>query len=261
MNVACAIRKPGTAAYLKVGYHAPAVTDPSFFPLLILDAVLTGAKGMNLWSSFRMPPPQRRARLYRALVETRARLVRVRCAAADRAAVPVHGVGDGDGRHAARPRSKRSCSRNSTASGVTASRRRSSRRRKRQLRARLVFDDDSITNIAHQLGYFRDDRDGRHVPGAAATGRCRDGRAGGERRAERSLPMRTGPSAGSTRSSHDSRSWPRPVAYPRRARQRGRHPGKADAGDDPRSPSTFRCERARSAIPRSAPARCSCCRG
>jgi hypothetical protein len=36
---------------------------------LLLDAVLTGAKGINLWSSFRVPPPQRRARLYRTLVE------------------------------------------------------------------------------------------------------------------------------------------------------------------------------------------------
>src|SRR5215813_9444995 len=64
-----AIRKEGTTAYLKVGYHAPSATDPDFFPLLILDAVLTGAKGINLWSSFRVPPPQRSARLYRALVE------------------------------------------------------------------------------------------------------------------------------------------------------------------------------------------------
>src|SRR5581483_4797942 len=63
------IRKPGTAAYLKVGYHAPAAGDPDFFPLLVVDAALTGAKGMNLWSSFRVPPPQRSARLYRALVD------------------------------------------------------------------------------------------------------------------------------------------------------------------------------------------------
>ena len=27
-------------------------------------------------------------------------------------------------------------------------------RAKAQLKARLVFDDDSVTNIAHQLGYF-----------------------------------------------------------------------------------------------------------
>ena len=64
------IRKEGTTAYLKVGVsRAGASTDPDFFPLLVLDAVLTGAKGLNLWSSFRMPPPQRSARLYRALVE------------------------------------------------------------------------------------------------------------------------------------------------------------------------------------------------
>src|SRR6476660_7044762 len=48
------IRKEGTTAYLKLGYHAPSVTDPHFFPLLVLDAVLTGAKGLNLWSSFRV---------------------------------------------------------------------------------------------------------------------------------------------------------------------------------------------------------------
>ena len=63
------IRKEGTAAYLKTAFHAPAVRDAAFFPLLVLDAALTGAKGLNLWSSFRVPPPQRRARLYRTLVD------------------------------------------------------------------------------------------------------------------------------------------------------------------------------------------------
>ena len=47
------IRREGTAAYLKVAYHAPAAADAGFFPALVLDAVLTGAKGVNLWSSFR----------------------------------------------------------------------------------------------------------------------------------------------------------------------------------------------------------------
>ena len=65
------VEKPGTTAYLKIAYHAPAVTADAFAPLLIADAVLTGAKGLNLWSSFRTPPPQRSARLYRALVEGR----------------------------------------------------------------------------------------------------------------------------------------------------------------------------------------------
>src|SRR5438477_9726644 len=63
------LRREGTAAYFKAAYHAPAAADPIFVPALLLDAVLTGAKGVNLWSSFRVPPPQRSARLYRALVE------------------------------------------------------------------------------------------------------------------------------------------------------------------------------------------------
>jgi zinc protease len=63
------IAREGTTAYFKIGYHAPAVTDDHFFPLLVLDAVLTGAKGVNLWASFRTPPAQRSARLYRALVD------------------------------------------------------------------------------------------------------------------------------------------------------------------------------------------------
>src|SRR5580765_3374859 len=65
------VAKEGTTAYLKLAYHAPGVNDADFFPMLVLDAILTGAKGLNLWSSFRTPPPQRSARLYRALVESR----------------------------------------------------------------------------------------------------------------------------------------------------------------------------------------------
>src|SRR5439155_12508992 len=65
------VARAGTTAYLKLAYHAPGVADRDFFPMLVLDAILTGAKGINLWSSFRTPPPQRSARLYRALVETR----------------------------------------------------------------------------------------------------------------------------------------------------------------------------------------------
>jgi len=147
------IRQGGTTAYLKVGYHAPSATERDFFPLLILDAVLTGAKGLNLWSSFRTPPPQRSARLYRALVESGlassvsgglmptedpflytvsatanegTSLASVEAALLEvMAEVALHGITD--------------------AELVKA---------KAQLRARLVFDSDSVTNIAHQLGYY-----------------------------------------------------------------------------------------------------------
>jgi zinc protease len=147
------IRKEGTAAYLKVGYHAPSATDRDFFPLLVLDAVLTGAKGLNLWSSFRVPPPQRSARLYRALVERglassvsgalmpteQPFLYTISATATD--GVPLSTVESAMLEELERVR----------CDGITAA---ELTRAQAQLRARLVFDNDSVTNIAHQLGYF-----------------------------------------------------------------------------------------------------------
>jgi zinc protease len=157
------VAREGTTAYLKIGFHAPAVNDPAFFPLLVLDAALTGAKGLNLWASFRTPPPQRSARLYRALVDgglasavngglvptqepflytisvtaTEGTSLRVveEAALAQLEAVRRHGITEAEVRKA-----------------------------KNQLRARLVFEGDSISNIAHQLGYFETIASWRLVP-------------------------------------------------------------------------------------------------
>ena len=147
------IRKAGTTAYLKVGYHAPSVEDADFYPALALDAVLTGAKGLNLWSSFRVPPPQRSARLYRALVErglascvfgalmptAEPFLYTVSATATDN--TPLAAV-----ESALLDELDRVCR-----DGITEA---ELAKAKAQLRARLVFDSDSVTNIAHQLGYF-----------------------------------------------------------------------------------------------------------
>jgi zinc protease len=147
------IRKPGTAAYLKAAYHAPAFSDSRFFPLLVLDAALTGAKGLNLWASFRVPPPQRRARLYRALVE------RGLASSVGGALLPTEhpflytvSLTATEGTPLATveavlieelDRVRRE--------GITDA---ELEKAKTQLKARLVFDNDSVTNIAHQLGYF-----------------------------------------------------------------------------------------------------------
>ena len=56
------LRRERTTAYLKVAYHAPAADHPDFAPMLVLDAALTGAKGLNFWASFRSAPPQRAGR-------------------------------------------------------------------------------------------------------------------------------------------------------------------------------------------------------
>ena len=71
--------------------------------MLVLDAILTGAKGVNIWSSFRGVPPQRKARLYTALVERRLASSVSGALAADRAAVSLHAVDDRDARGVALP--------------------------------------------------------------------------------------------------------------------------------------------------------------
>jgi len=147
------IEKEGTTAYLKVGYHAPSATDPHFFPLLILDAVLTGAKGLNLWSSFRIAPPQRSARLYRALVE------RGLASSVSGALMPTEQpflyavsvtAADGASQVSAESVLLEELEK-VRQSGITGA---ELTKAKAQLRARLVFDSDSVTNIAHQLGYY-----------------------------------------------------------------------------------------------------------
>lgn len=147
------IRREGTTRYLKVAYHAPSAFDTDFFPTLVLDAVLTGAKGVNLWSSFRTPPAQRQSRLYRALVESGA------ASAVSGALLPtaqpfLYTV-------SATATEGTSLSSIETVvldelegirtQGITPM---ELGRAKAQLRARFVFDGDSITDIAHQLGYF-----------------------------------------------------------------------------------------------------------
>ena len=147
------IAREGTTAYLKLAYHAPAVADPDFFPMLVLDAILTGAKGLNLWASFRTPPPQRSARLYRRLVNTGL------ASSVSGGLVPTQQpflytisvtATDGTRLEALEDATIQEIDR-ARASGVTTH---EVERAKNQLRARLVFENDSITNIAHQLGYF-----------------------------------------------------------------------------------------------------------
>ncbi|MBI2188227.1 MAG: insulinase family protein [Acidobacteria bacterium] len=147
------LQREGTTAYLKLGYHAPAIGDPDFFPMLVLDAVLTGAKGINLWASFRTPPPQRSARLYRALIDAGLAssvsggfvptaepfLYTISCTATE--GTPLARLEEAALAEIDAVRRL----------GITAAER---DKAVHQLRARLVFENDSITNIAHQLGYF-----------------------------------------------------------------------------------------------------------
>lgn len=63
------VERPGRTAYVRASYHAPTPTDDLFCPLLLCDAVLSGAKGINLWSGAG-GAVRRSSYLYRKLVET-----------------------------------------------------------------------------------------------------------------------------------------------------------------------------------------------
>jgi zinc protease len=147
------IRKPGTTGYLKAAYHAPGVMDPGFYALLVLDAVLSGAYGMNLWSSFRIPAPQRSARLYRRLVrQGLASSVNGSLLPTELPFVYIISVTATDGTPLGDVEAALLAELDAVvAQGVTPA---ELTKAKAQLKARLVFDNDSVTNIAHQLGYF-----------------------------------------------------------------------------------------------------------
>jgi zinc protease len=147
------VEREGATAYLKLAFPAPGAQDPDFFPMLVLDAVLSGAKGLSLWCAFRGGPPQRKSRLYTSLVEQGLAtsvsgsimptidpfLYTVSMTAAD--GVPLDALEEAALAQLA----------TIVKDGVTGA---ELARARRQLSARLVFENDSVTNMAHQLGYF-----------------------------------------------------------------------------------------------------------
>jgi zinc protease len=148
------IARPGTAAYVRMAFRAPSVGHADFFPLLVLDAILSGPTGLNVWSGFQAPAPQRSARLYRALVD--AGLASAVSGAVAPTAEPfLYGLSATATEGVALERLEQAMVQELDrvrTGGVTPG---ELARAKRQLRARLVFEDDSVTSLAHQLGFFQ----------------------------------------------------------------------------------------------------------
>jgi len=61
------VEGPGETSYIQVSYKAPRANDPDFFPMLVLDSLLSGASNLNLMGE---GISNKTSRLYRALVET-----------------------------------------------------------------------------------------------------------------------------------------------------------------------------------------------
>ncbi len=58
---------PGETAYIQIAYQAPAAKDPDFFAYTVLDSLLTGPTGLNMFGGGGVS--NKTSRLYRALVE------------------------------------------------------------------------------------------------------------------------------------------------------------------------------------------------
>jgi zinc protease len=147
------LRKPGTTAYFKAAFHAPAFADESFFPLLVADAVLNGAAGLNIWSGGGVARPQRSARLYRALVDkSLASSVTGQLMPTQHPYLyAIHAsVAEGQTLAAVEDAILREID-HLCAHGITPE---ELKKVHAQLRARFVYDGDSVTDIAHQIGYF-----------------------------------------------------------------------------------------------------------
>ncbi len=146
-------RKEGTTAYWRAAFHSPALSDADFFPMLFVDAALSGASGLNIWSGHRVPTPQRSARLYRATVDTGL------AANVGGAVLPTEHpflyylwATVADGKSLAQVEEAILSELDGIArQGITDA---EFSKVRAQLRARFVYDSDSVTDIAHQLGYF-----------------------------------------------------------------------------------------------------------
>jgi zinc protease len=146
-------RKAGTTAYWRAAFHAPAFSHPDFLPLLFVDAALTGASGLNIWSGHKVPTPQRSARLYRSVVD------RGLASSVGGAVLPTEHpflyylwatVADGQTLGGVDDAVLAEVDRVAM-DGITEQ---ELDKVRTQLRARFVYDGDSVTDIAHQLGYF-----------------------------------------------------------------------------------------------------------
>lgn len=61
------VEGPGETTYIQMAYHAPAASQQDFFPMMVLDSLLSGPSNLNMFTG---GISNKTSRLYRALVET-----------------------------------------------------------------------------------------------------------------------------------------------------------------------------------------------
>ena len=147
------LERPGTTGYLEVAFRAPAFTDSDFVPLLLADAVLSGGKGVNLWSGGFGRNARTTSPLYAALIEPEL-VVSVGSALLPTEEPYLYSFSATlrDGVEHSRVEAALFASLDAlVAEGPDDH---ALQKAKNQVLASLAFESEQITQIAHQLGYY-----------------------------------------------------------------------------------------------------------
>jgi zinc protease len=147
------LRRPSGAVYLDFAFHAPAAPEADFATLLVTDGILAGGPSINTWSAQTGRGPSKSSRLYRALVdgdlatEVTTSIVPTRHPYLYKIMSTAKGGVD-----PGRIETVLLAEIDRLARGDIAER--DLERAKNQFLARYALESESVTEVAHQLGFF-----------------------------------------------------------------------------------------------------------
>ncbi len=158
------VRRPSGAVYLDIAWPSPAATDQEFPALLVLDGVLLGGPSVNIWAGGRGRGPSKSSRLYRALVE--GDLASEVASTLLPTAYPFLYRVTATAREGVEPQRVEAAllaEIERLARGDVGER--DLERARNQFLARYALDCESVTDVAHQIGFFETVADHRLLLG------------------------------------------------------------------------------------------------
>ena len=147
------LERSGSTGFLRLAYPSPAFADDDFAAMALLDAVLAGGKGLNLWCSYSRTSANQSARLSRALVDTKL------CASVNSYLIPteqpyIYSIGATIMTGASPDEAERALTDQVESLATDLPSERELEKARNQILAQLVFDSEGVTLAAHQIGYF-----------------------------------------------------------------------------------------------------------
>jgi zinc protease len=147
------MQRPSGATYLDFAWHAPAAADPDFPALLLADGLLAGGPSVNPWGGQDGRGPGKTSRLYRALIEgelaseVATQVLPTRHPYLYRIAVTAR-----QGVEPERIETAVYAEIDRLARGDFEAR--DLERARNQFLARYALESESVTDVAHQIGFF-----------------------------------------------------------------------------------------------------------